>query len=139
MIAECTRLCYNPLLFDSREQEDNFFIEVNDIVSGISEHINDERKDSQKEVEMERLAERMWEEDTRPFYKPGKRPWGQFLGNGAPGSGVVPVMPELLLTMQVMPPAGSELYLIWRKTAADLKFSIKLVGSDTVWTDHWHC
>ncbi|KAI9749827.1 MAG: hypothetical protein M1815_002250 [Lichina confinis] len=130
MIAECTRLYYNPLLFESRDLEDKFFKEVNDIVSGISEYIKDERKDRQADLKMARLAGRIWEKETRPLYKPGKTPWGQFLENGAPGSGIASVVPGPLLTMQVVPPAGSELYFLWRKAAAQLKFCIKSVGSD---------
>lgn len=87
MFLECDRLYNYPLLFRTILDEDEFFKAVQRYATQIADAVADGKKRGRAELNGLGHYDQRFNMETRPFYVSNRKPWSQFLGNGAPGSG----------------------------------------------------
>ncbi|KAG8209326.1 hypothetical protein GTR04_3321 [Trichophyton interdigitale] len=116
---ELTRLTSYPDLFPTPTAHERFFKLLQESVAKVVKKRQDKENESMEESIrlranlIAREEEDILQEINRPSFKPGLKPWEQFLMKGSPGSGVVlpPDLPNGYV--QMMPIGGVALHLRW--------------------------
>ncbi len=125
---ECDRLHEAPELFPDATTMNQFF----EVVYALSTQIMDviaqwtrNKKFFQAQVELESKNEL---KETRPTYLMDRKPWSQFLANGAPGSGNSDLRIHPKAIEQVIPYAGIRLLQSWTQEIKEVKDFIDSVS-----------
>jgi len=117
---ECQRLVHSPELFVDETTADKFF--------GVIEYLSGDclalaavrkRRVQRHKVVVKLLKTRYYRRSRRHFAK-GRKPWQQFLGRNAPGSGTGIRVPSRNMSAQIMPWAGIRLLSGWTKECKDI-------------------
>lgn len=127
-IEELNRLEAHPALFPNETAMTSFLA----IVDEIRREKEDEEQSREYLVKVNELAQ---EEDevidkiNRPMFKPGLKPWEQFLLKDSPGCGLkIPDHPAHMF-FQVMPFAGSLIRDRWLRTSKEIETRVTKVRS----------
>lgn len=116
---ELTRLTSYPDLFPTPTAHERFFKLLQESVAKVVKKRQDKENESIEESIrlranlIAREEEDILQEINRPSFKPGLKPWEQFLLKGSPGSGVVLPPDPPNGYVQMMPIGGVALHLRW--------------------------
>ena len=129
IFQECTRLTTSPELFPSGTSTDKFFKLVNWHATKIVRSIACwKRRVQRRKAHVQFMTKRYYNRSRRHFAK-GPKPWQQFLGRDAPGSGTGIRAPSKNLSCQIVPWAGVRILCGWSKECKDIIKYIEDVGT----------
>ncbi|KAI9703281.1 MAG: hypothetical protein M1836_007847 [Candelina mexicana] len=119
--AECDRLHDAPELFPDATTKDQFF----EIVFTLATQIMDaialwRQKDESFQAQVE-LASKEELKETRPTYLEDRKPWSQFLANGALGSGTTYARAHPKTILQILPYGGIRILQSWDQESREVK------------------
>ena len=125
---ECERLVLYPELFADDTSADKFFSSTERLSGHIVRIIAAWKRRIRRQKALVKALTNRHQKRSRRHFAKGRKPWQQFLGRNAPGSGTGIRAPSRNMSCQIMPWAGVRILCSWSKECKEIMRSIEDVS-----------
>lgn len=117
---ECERLVHSPELFVDEASAHEFFGVIESISGQCLRVVAAWKRRIHRQKALANILTKRYLKRSRRHFAKGRKPWQQFLGRNAPGSGTGICAPSRNMSAQIVPWAGVRILCSWSKECKDI-------------------